>query len=392
VRAPPRVLAVVSRFKWTHIDYLHALGREVELHVAWSGAGHAEAVERGAREGLRLATLGDVDEVGLDEVRAQLAAVVEEVEPDVVHVMYYHHEKLVLLARELVGDTAVVVMETRDPLTALTRSGRGSAPSELEGAALRASDGQILLTRAVRSYLELAHGLVLEPTSLIVPHAFARSTMGIPGEKLSARDGRVHIALVGTAADQPGYGRWYGDIIRRLVAQGFVVHSRFHEDGVSLERYRLLAEELPDYHLEPTVSFRAGTVLSDLTSRYDLMGVFHELEAEKGNEALILAIGLTTKAVSGWFHGAIPVVTLRHYRAIAEVIEEHGVGFVADSIDDVARVASDRAAIDRATRACLALRDRFTHEHQVVRIAQFYRSLVPRAAVTAAGASEPAPR
>jgi hypothetical protein len=106
------------------------------------------------------------------------------------------------------------------------------------------------------------------------------------------------------------------------------------------------------------------------------MGVFHELEAPRHNESATLAIGLTTKAVSGWFHGAIPVVCTSFYTAIVEEIEEHGTGFVVESIDDVWRVAGDRDGIERATAACFDVRDTFSNEHQASRIEPFYRAAV----------------
>jgi hypothetical protein len=371
-----RVLAVVSRLKWIHVDYLHALAKAVDLRIAWSGSTQPEAVRRAAKEGLPLEPLGELERDGPDEVRARLAALVEVADPEVVHVMYYHHEALVPIAREVVGDRAAVIVEIRDPLTMLTKVPPGHPLWELERAALRAADGHVFVTREVRGYLERAHDLDLEPSSLIVPHAFAGHTMGPPAPKLSERDGRVHLALVGTAGLVPGVGRWYGDIIRRLVAQGLVVHSRFHhpEDAVA-EPYLRLAAELPDYRAEPPLVFRVGTQLSEATSRYDLMGVFHELEAQRHNEALVLTAVLPTKAVSGWFHGGIPVVCTAHYRGIVELIEEHGIGFVVDSPDDVGRVAADRDAIGRATARCLALRGWFSQERQAARLVRFYDSL-----------------
>jgi hypothetical protein len=105
------------------------------------------------------------------------------------------------------------------------------------------------------------------------------------------------------------------------------------------------------------------------------MGVFHQLEAEHHNESATLAVCLPTKAVSGWFHGGIPAVCTSHYQGIVELIEEHGIGFVVESIDDVWRIASDRDAIERATAECLAVRDRFSHEYQASRLEPFYRAV-----------------
>ena len=70
------------------------------------------------------------------------------------------------------------------------------------------------------------------------------------------------------------------------------------------------------------------------------------------------------------------MVCTTYYEGIVELIEEHGIGFAVESIDDVWRVAADRDAIERATAACLAIRDRFSHEHQAARLEPFYRAAV----------------
>lgn len=377
-----RVLAIVSRFKWSHIDYLAALANRLDLLVAWAGEAHRGSLAQALREGLRATPIGRIDEVGPAEVAARLREAVEDWKPSVVHVLYYHHERLTMMARELAGDHALVVHECRDPLTTLARAAPGSPAWRLEADALRSSDAQLFVTRALRAYLEAAHGLDLGATSLIVPHAFAERTIGPPAEKLSARDGRVHIALVGTAEALPDNSRYYVDIIRRLVSLGLVVHTHFHElEGFSRQPYQALAAELTDYHDHPPVPFRQGTLLSDTISRYDLMGVFHELAAGGHNEAATLAVCMPTKAVCGWAHGGIPVVCFPHYGGLAEVIRELGTGFVIDRWEDLRALASNRRAIAQATAACLATRPRFTHEQQARRIEAFFDALPARVAM-----------
>jgi glycosyl transferase family 4 len=402
----PRMLAVVSRFKWVHIDYLAALEKHFDVFVAWSGEGGKGAPGDGMREGMSGVPVGWIPDVGVEEVRSRLEEVISEWRPDVVHVMYYNHEELMLIVRELVGDATTVVFECRDPLSTLMSGQPGSgewacASWWLEHDAILASDAQIFVSQALRSYLERRHGLDLGATSLIVPNGFARHTIGPPSPKLSAGDGRVHIALVGTADDSPDEGRWYGDIIRRLVSRGLVVHSHFWDlEGRSLEPYRALARELDDYHhwaafapergAHPTVLHREATVLSDLISRYDLMGVFHELEAPEHNESATLAVCLPTKAVSGWLHGGIPVVCFPHYRGVVERIEALDIGFVVDDLEGVGRIASDREAIAAATERCLACRDRFTNEHNAERVRDFVEPLLGRPAERAPRAPVPA--
>ena len=313
-----------------------------------------------------------------DGVRRRLAALLDEVEPDVVHVLYYHHEELVLLVRELVGARVRVVCEVRDPLTTLRHAGPGSREWELEAAALEASDAQVVVTRALRS--DLVAGSRGRPRAIVDRGAasFARRNLAPPSPKLSAEDGRVHVGLVGTASDDPGSGRWYGRIIPQLIDQGVVVHSRFHQLDGGLARAvsapRGGASRLPP-RAPDSVPVGIAALRGDVAVR--LMAVFHgSLRAERKNEAPTLDVVLPTKAVSAWFHGGIPVVCPHVYRGIAELVDEHGIGFLVDSVDDVREVAADRAAIERATTASLAVRERFSHEHQASRLADFYRALV----------------
>ena len=375
----PRLLAIVARFKWPDIAYLAALEAHFEVFVAWSGEGGIGAPLDGIKEGLRGVPLGSIRNVGEDGVRSRLRNVISEFGPDLIQVMYDNHEDLTLIARELVGERTPIVFESRDPLTALMGARPGDPQWELECDALAASDRQILISAALRSYYERAHNLDLESSSLILPHAFAGATIAPPSPKRSARDGRVHIALVGTADAKPDHGRWYVDIIRRLVDLGFVVHSHFWdltEFGISLDPYLALAEELEDYHNHPTVSYRRGTGLSELISRYDLMGVFYELDAAHNNESLVAGIGLPTKAVCGWLHGAIPVVCSPHYRGVIEWIEEFGIGFVIDGWEQLAELRDDPAAIAAAGERCLRCRERFTTEWTAAQIAGFVSPLL----------------
>jgi Glycosyl transferase 4-like domain len=392
------MLAVVSRFKWVHIDYLTALSEHFAIRVAWAGEAGAGAPQVGIREGLHADPIPlarqpghPVDTAALQQARDRLARMIEEWPPDVVHVMYYHHEDYVPVVRELVGADVPVIFECRDPVTTLTGAPPGSEESEAERAALELSDGQIVVSRALRAYYERTHALDLGDTSLVVPNGFARATIGPPSRRLSEDDGRVHIALVGTADDQPGHGRWYGEIIQRLVATGLVVHSHFWdmpEFGLSLDPYRELAERFDDYHFHPTVPYRGHQELSALLSRYDLMGVFHELDAAEHNESATLAVCLPTKAVSGWLHGAMPVVCYPHYRGVVELVEELDSGFVVETLEDLAGVAADRAAIAAGSERALAQRDRFTNEHNAARVAEFVGSLRER--TPAVVRSEPA--
>ena len=68
----PRLLAVVARFKWVHIDYLAALADHFDVLVAWSGEGGKGAPLDGVRAGMRGTPMGWIPEDGAEHVRAEL--------------------------------------------------------------------------------------------------------------------------------------------------------------------------------------------------------------------------------------------------------------------------------------------------------------------------------
>ena len=374
---PQRVLAIASRFYMDHLDHLAVLGKHCDLAIAINTERESGTVAQAVQEGLSVTSIGSI---GLAKIEARLRKLCDAWRPSVVYTLWDTNEELTLMARRVVGQSAVVVHKCSDPLTTLLgmeTSHPGCQPAFLERAALQDSDGQIFVTNAIRTYLEQTHQMDLSQTSIRVPHGKSEHTVGPPARKLSVDDGQVHIAMVGVAHPDPDHGRYYITIIRRLVSYGFVVHSHFHEAvGVSNQVYRDLAADLANYHYHPTLPNREGTQLSRTISRYDLMGVFHELEATKLNESAVLEVCMPSKAVCGWLHGGIPVVCFSHYRGTAEFIHEFGIGFVIECWADLQRIAADRAAIVRATNACLQQRYRFTHEWNAPRIIAFFEQLI----------------
>ncbi len=308
-----RVLAVVSHFKKQHIDYLLALKKRYHLRVAITSEAHDGAVETARLESLHVTTIGTIEKIDVQLFQK----ILNNWHPNVVHVMYYFNEELTILARRLADDDVVIIHECRDPLSKLLTGTATRKSRFIEKQALRSSDGQILVSKALCQYLENTHELDLSETSIVVPQCFADRTVGPPSEKLSAQDGRVHMALVGTASISPDHTRYYGNIIPRIVSQGTVVHSHFFESPVKTNRiYRELASKLEDYHNHPTISHRRETLLSRKISQYDLLGVFYELESTGDNEATVLEVALPMKAVCGWLHGGIPVVCFPYHHML----------------------------------------------------------------------------
>ena len=159
------------------------------------------------------------------------------------------------------------------------------------------------------------------------------------------------------------------------------VHSHFHPNREADKLYAALAAELPNYHAHPKLNHREKMILSRAMSAYDLMGVFHELDAAVANESRTLEVCIPTKAVCGWLLVGIPVVCVPHYRGLVEWINGYGMGFVVPDVKDVGSLAGRRDDIRRATRACLEHRHLLTHETQALRISGFYSTQLAKRSV-----------
>lgn len=372
----PRVLVVIARYERRHTNYLHALAQHAELLIAVSGEADPGSVDIARAEGLDLRSIGTL---GLPRIQDRLASLVEEHRPEVVHLGWFGHEQLTTVAREVVSNSTRILFECRDPLSVLAAGLEvsGPQPVEIERAALLAADAHVFVSRAVRDHLAALHHLDLSAAT-IVPQGLAARTLAAPAPKLSARDGRVHVVLVGTASADPTTGRCYLEFIHQLVSTGVVVHSHFFEAKPgAMDAYRALAARVGDYHYHDAISDRDGTELSRTLTRYDLMAI--EYLDGTINDAT-LAVVMPAKTASAWAHGALPVVVPRPFRGVVEWIEEYGLGFVVDDWSQLAEIARDRAAIDRATAACLAQRHRFTHEAAAEQIAACYGALVANSA------------
>ena len=227
------------------------------------------------------------------------------------------------MVRELVGDVPRWSSRCRDPLTTLTGAQPGSPEWDVEAAALRASDAQMLLSRgharvsrarattSISGNVDHRAAHVRPTTTSLRPwRSSRRATAGCTSRSSARRD------------DQPGARPLVRGHHPPARLPGLVVHRHFfdlEEFGSRSSPTDELAEELDDYHAHPTVPYRWGTRLSDLTRSYDLMGVFHELEAaapQRVGHARRLA---PTKAVSGWLHGGdsgrLHTALPRHRRA-----------------------------------------------------------------------------
>jgi hypothetical protein len=314
--------------------------------------------------------------IDLDRFRATMRAAVESLRPDVVHCLYYYHDALTLVAREVLTalrHAAVLVYETRDP-TGIHR------PRLPEKEALHAADGYIFATRAIVDDLFARH--LWEPR----PHILIRQSelyadRDAPPAKLSAADGRAHVGLMGTFSEDPDSGRHYAAYIDAFLASTHdtVLHVFPHrlvsylQDGVSRHGGRLVVhwEDRP-YVGNPNPSRRNYT---SIVGQLDFNLVAHVLGRPK-DEGALLRVCNPTKATSPLVLADLPVLCLPHYRGVVDIVEEYGCGYVYRGWHDLDALLNDRARWPALIAGACGAARALCHEAQAERISQFYRALL----------------
>jgi hypothetical protein len=379
-----RVLFVVNRCKKIQMQYVRSIApRCSESAVIISYIANQYVVDYGLLE--PNAAIGSVsvlhpdeipeDAIDLSRFRREVQSAVARMRPDVVHCLYYWHDALTLVVRDVLDELrhpAVLVYETRDP------SGIGR-PELPEKEALRAADGYIFATRAIVDDLFARYLWEPQPHIIIRHSELYAHRDGYP-PKLSGRDGRAHVALMGTFSEDRDSGRHYAAYIDAFLSstRNTVLHAFPHlrvsylEAGASTHGGRLVVhwEDRP-YVGNPNPRRRHYT---STIGQLDFTLVAHVLGRPR-DEGEILRVCNPTKATSPLVLADLPVLCLPHYRGVVDIIEEYGCGYVYRGWRDLDELLNDRARwptlIAGAQRAATAL----CHESQAERVLDFYRRL-----------------
>lgn len=379
-----RVLFVVNRCKKNQMQYVRSIApRCSEARAIVSYIGHRNVVDYGLLEPdavIRSVSVLHPDEIPEDAIdlprfRREVRSAVESLRPDVVHCLYYLHDALTLVVREVLDELrhpAVLVYETRDP-SGIHR------PQLPEKAALLASDGFIFATRAIVDDLFARHLWEPRPHIVIRQSELYADRDAYP-VKLSGADGRAHVALMGSFSEELDSGRHYAAYIDAFLSstRNTVLHVFPHrrvsylDAGASTHAGRLVVhwDDRP-YVGNPNPRRRGYT---STIGQLDFNLVAHVLGRPR-DEAKMLRVCNPTKATSPLVLADLPVLCLPHYGGVVDIIEEYGCGYVYRSWRDLDELLNDRARwpalIAGAQRAATAL----CHEAQAERIVDFYRAL-----------------
>jgi peptidoglycan/xylan/chitin deacetylase (PgdA/CDA1 family) len=201
-------------------------------------------------------------------------------------------------------------------------------------------------------------------------------------EKLSDRDGEIHVVYAGAISADPDSGNtyiYYVPLARRFAAQGVHLHLYSNPYQVpDCQPYVDLERECPYFHIETPVRY---TELSGELAKYDWGMWVHPVHGRldvRRCSATKCKVAIGNKLFS-YMEAGIPTLVSRHLEYGSEFITGHGVGTAVadDELDRVGEILRSQdtnglAERIREVRAELCLRK------QIPQLEDFYRRVMER--------------
>ena len=235
--------------------------------------------------------------------------------------------------------------------------------AEEEKIANEESNGRLYVTEGVGDYIRKRY--TVDPESELVFRNYVSEDM-MPWDltdKLSDKDGEIHIVYAGTITSQmEGHHYDLRGIFREIVEQGFHIHIYAASDD---EAYSLLAEEVDLIHYHG--HFDRKVLMHDELKKYDFgWAGFNDIKNKEH-----LDVALPNKAIE-YIACGLPVLTLPH-KTLSEFVEEHKVGLVINSFDDMKEQLWESNELKEIV---IKKRYEFTIENNINQLIQFYTNLI----------------
>jgi hypothetical protein len=376
-----RVLYVINRCKHNQLAYVRSIAphcgdnRVVVSYMAndWLGETWLAKADETLHDVtvLHPKPVGELD-IDLGAFDRAICKAIVELRPEVVHMLYYLHDHLVIRVRRILAQTgsrAALVYETRDP--------SGLFPTALpEREAIAAADGYIFAADAIFDYFFERYLVEPRPYLVIRQSEFYANRDSVPA-KLSDGDGRTHVTLLGWFSENPDHCRHYGDYIREFVegTKNTVLHAFSHRPTPYLET--LEADLVGRFVNHPKVQeaiFASPPRFTSTFGAYDFNLVTH-MHWRTKNEREICRYVNPTKATSPLILADLPFLCTRHYQGIGELIDEFGCGFVYRGWSELNELFRDRARWGPMREGAARAAEALCHEAQGPRVAAFYREV-----------------
>jgi glycosyltransferase involved in cell wall biosynthesis len=308
----------------------------------------------------------DVIRLDREDLEGSISRLVEEYDPHLIH-SHNAPDFLTVSALNAVDGTPVI-HDVHDSLT-MRNMGyyEGDDEAKIRGyaedekTACVKSDGRIYVSEMLRDYVRRRYSL--EPESDLVFHNYVSGDL-IPGEldeRLSSKDGEIHIAYAGTITSKiEGHHYNLRGIFREIAGHGFHIHIYAARED---EGYQMLADESPFIHYHGHLDQRM--LLQELT-KYD----FGWAGFNDARNRVHLDVVLPNKAYE-YIACGLPILTFPH-KALSEFVEDQGVGLVVEDFDIRRRLESAHELHENVYRK----RYEFTIEKNIDSLVEFYRDII----------------
>ena len=219
-------------------------------------------------------------------------------------------------------------------------------------------DARIHVTEKMMAYVQEKYGMKRD----VVFYNYVSESMIPPffKDKLSERDGEVHIVYEGTLASLDGDHYDLRKIFKDIASPGMHIHIY---DSHSNKDYHKMAkgDDFIHYHghLDPRNLFEEMT-------QYDFGWSGFNVAKNKAH----MDVALPNKTFE-YIACGLPVLSLPH-EAQKKFIQKHGVGLVFNDLEEMQEKLADKEAVDRTRKTVFRKRFDFTVEKNIWAIVDLY--------------------
>ena len=308
----------------------------------------------------------------------EIKGLVEKFDPDIIH-SHNAPDFLTIAAIEAVGGSVPVVHDCHEVLS-LFKTGYYASDDERkisevypeqEKIANERSNGRIYVSEGVRNHIQRRYSV--DPERDLVFYSYVSESMmpRLFKEKLSRRDGGVHVVYIGCVTSlKASEGSSYDlrEIFREIAGHNMHIHIYPTVDFITggNDAYRKLAENSSFIHYHNHLNYRK--LLQEIT-KYDFGWAGFNVAKHKEHTDIALPNKLFEYLACG-----LPVLSFPH-KAQKRFIEKHGVGLVFKDIDELEERlrGEDLPSIRRNVLNC---HYKFAIENKIPNLVSFYERLI----------------
>jgi glycosyltransferase involved in cell wall biosynthesis len=239
---------------------------------------------------------------------------------------------------------------------------------EEEKKACEGSDGRIYATEGIKRYIRQQYDV--DRNNGMVFYNYASNSM-VPNhfkEKLSARDGEIHIVYVGCLTSLVNSHYNLREIFKKIADQDLHIHFYPTSDEIteSNEIYRDLSRRSRFMHYHHTMEYRS--LLHEIT-KYDLG--WAGLNRAKNGRHLDIAI---QNKIFDYISSGLPVISFP-YKTMLRFIEENSVGLIINDVNELSRTLK-QTDINKLRQRIMTVRHKLTAENHISELVDFYYRMI----------------